>query len=134
MSHKISSARILLIFASLALLALTGCGGQERWYPISSIKVSADQQTIVAELLFGDKREDGTFCEKVVDTKVTESASHVVIGVRVENPCGSLFPWEERPAKDIGYAYPVQLHLTQPLAQRTVRDKSNDLKLPVTND
>ncbi|MER5620461.1 hypothetical protein ABT061_05385 [Streptosporangium sp. NPDC002544] len=107
------------------MLLLTACGSQPSWQAISIATLSSDGLTLTVELLFGQPKPDGTYCEQVTDTDVLESSSQVVIGIQVVNTCAAPFPWEQRNTFDVGYIFPVKLNLKKPLGERAVLEKEN---------
>ncbi|MEO3797766.1 hypothetical protein ABGB14_46860 [Nonomuraea sp. B10E15] len=84
---------------------------------------------MTVELTFGAPDETGRPCERVTDTEVAESPSHVVVGVEVDASCRRSWPWEEEMSNMVGRAHYVELKLTEPLGERTVVNTSNE---PVT--
>ncbi|MFB4273177.1 hypothetical protein [Nonomuraea sp. GTA35] len=109
-----------------AALLLSACGGQAEWYSIDSVTVAPDGRTLTATLMFGPPGSDGTFCEKVTDTEVTESPTKVTIGIEVRDTCEPFFPWQEgRITNMMAYDYKHDVRLSRPLAGRTVIDRSD---------
>lgn len=113
-----------------AALLLSACGGQADWHSIDSVAVAPDGRTLTATLTFGAPAEDGTFCEKITDTVVSESATKVTIGIKVSDTCEPLFPWQERMSSNLmAYYYKYDLHLKRPLSERPVIDRADQREI-----
>ncbi|MFD1940034.1 MULTISPECIES: hypothetical protein [Nonomuraea] len=85
------------------------------------MKLSYDELTLTAELLFKGRKSTPTKCQEVTGTELVESPARVTIGVQVKDTCRP-WPWEEKSTLDIGYMHQVQFKLKKPLAGRTVVD------------
>lgn len=116
---------------TFTVLVLSACSGP-RWEEIRSATLSADQLTLTVNLTFGEPDEDGTYCERITDKKVTESSSQVIIGVEVDQGiCHRSLPWEEDITTSLGYRYPVQLKLKSPLTGRAVIDSTSHQRVRI---
>lgn len=115
------AALSLFLASQLALLA--GCGSQPYWDRILTATVSDDEQTIVAEMVIGPPKADGTSCYEVTDRESEESATQVRIAVQLRNNCAPVFPWQEELTSLEGHLLKVEFQLKEPLAGRKIIDK-----------
>ncbi|MEU8201161.1 hypothetical protein [Streptosporangium sp. NPDC049046] len=85
---------------------------------------------MTVNLTFRPPDAEGEFCQQVKDTEVSETPSQVILGIQVDDNCGS-WPWENGYHPDIGYRYPVELKLRAPLAGRAVIDKETRQRVDI---
>ncbi|MFI9573135.1 hypothetical protein ACIG5D_17005 [Microbispora rosea] len=103
-----------LLVGSTAFAA-TACAGPE-WQNIPSAMLSEGGRALTVDLTFKKPESDKEQCQRVVERRIEESASRVIIGVLVQDDC-------PRPSKStiaMGYVRRVKLHLKHPLGGRTV--------------
>ncbi|MBD3146260.1 hypothetical protein [Microbispora bryophytorum] len=115
------AALSLLLVSQIALLA--GCGRQPYWDQILTATVSDDERTIIAEMIIGPPKADGTSCYEVTNKEFEESATRVRIAVQLRNNCAPVFPWQEEIHTLEGYPLKVEFRLKAPLAERRITDK-----------
>jgi hypothetical protein len=121
----------LIVLLAGQVLALTACGRQPYWDRILGVTVSADERTIVADLVIGPPKADGTSCYEVTNKVTEESTSQVIIGIELRNNCEPLFPWERGISTMEGYPLKVELQLQAPLAGRIIVDRESGERVTI---
>ncbi|WP_030904248.1 hypothetical protein [Streptosporangium amethystogenes] len=121
----------LVFVLACQTLALGACGRQAYWDQIAVATVSADELTITAEMTIGPPKADGTSCYEVVEKKVEEFTSQVIIGIQMRNNCAPVFPWEQEVTTLVGYPLKVDLPLKAPLAGRSILDEKSGERVSV---
>lgn len=128
---KLSIALLMLLPLAVTILLSTVRVNKPHWWWIASVRPSADGWTVTAELMLGRPKPDGTFCQRVTDKVVKETASQVTVGVQVYNDCASLLSWGTARDTAEGYPLTVDLRLRAPLAGRAVVEKDSGRRIPI---
>ncbi|WP_433212491.1 hypothetical protein [Microtetraspora malaysiensis] len=121
----------LMLLLAFIMLVPTACGRQNQWERIYSAELSSDESALTVELTISPPNADGTFCQQVVDKKVIESASQVMIAIQTRDNCAPTFPWQHQDVLMIGHPFNVDLRLQKPLGKRTVLDKETQQEIRV---
>ncbi|MGW2143102.1 hypothetical protein ACWCOT_02255 [Nonomuraea bangladeshensis] len=131
-SKKLAVVFALALIAVGAVLVLNVRVNTSGHRPVDAVRVSADGRTLTAQVIVGSPRDDGTFCDRVTDTAVRESAGDVAIGVEMRDDCRPLLYWSSREvALDIGFRREVQVELRTPLGRRRVVDVATGSQVPI---
>ena len=115
MAMSVHKKTTFALLVGSTALAATACGGPE-WQDISSAMLSEGGRALTVDLTFKRPESSKEQCQRVVAKEVEESASQVIIGVRVQDDC----PRPSKATIAMGYVRRVKLHLKQPLDGRTV--------------
>lgn len=120
-----------LLLIALAVLFATAQINKPYWQSIAQVEPLADGRTLRVELLFSEPRPDGTFCERVVDAAVEESAAQVAVGVQVYNECAAFMSWGTVRGSAVGHPYSVDVRLRAPLGGRLIVERGSERPIPI---
>lgn len=134
MPTSIPKRAALSLFLASQIALLAGCGRQPYWDRILTATVSDDEQAIVAEMVIGPPKADGTSCYEVTDKESEETAIQVRIAVQLRNNCAPVFPWQEKISTLEGYPLKVEFRLQAPLAERKLIDKVSGEPITVIDE
>ncbi|MGW0805740.1 hypothetical protein [Nonomuraea sp. NPDC002799] len=115
----------LLLLVAVAILFATVRINLPRWWRIAEVQPLADGRTLRVELMFSKPRPDGTFCQRVVDTAVEETAALVTVGVQVYNECAPSLSWGTVRGSGVGHPYAVDVRLRAPLGGRLIVERES---------